>query len=151
VALGRAATVSSVLAGYEDRAKHLTDGVLAQFDGENFWCHDRDKEETATVTIDLGEAVRVKDVRLQFRGIHGVFWFVPESIEVQVSTDGEHYETVTAGGKTPVEGDAYKADLWSYEIGGEARHVRLLLGKSQHKGDQYEGTIELTEVEAHKE
>jgi hypothetical protein len=151
VAFGRAVAVSSVLAGYEDRAQHLTDGVLAQHDGEGFWVHDRDAEDTATLTLDLGDTVPVAEVRLQFRGLHGVYWFVPESVSVQVSTDGERFDTAIADAKTPVEGDPYSADLWAYPIHAETRYLRLLLARSQHQGDQYAGTLELTEVEVLRE
>jgi hypothetical protein len=137
--------------GYEDRPRHLTDGVLAQHDGENFWCHDPKLEPTATVTIDLGEPVRIADVRLQFRGLHGVFWFIPESLEVQVSTDGAAFATIANTRDVPVEGSPYRPDLKLYPVGGEARYVRLVLGPSQHKGDQFAGVIELTEVEVYRE
>jgi hypothetical protein len=151
VAYGKPVTVSSCGVGYEDRPRHLTDGVLAQHDGENFWCHNPKQEPTATVTIDLGEPVRVADVRLQFRGLHGVFWFIPESLEVQVSTDGAAFATIANTRDVPVEGSPYRPDLKLYPVGGEARYVRLVLGPSQHKGDQFAGVIELTEVEVYRE
>ena len=151
LAFGRPVSVSSSLPDYKDRSAQLVDGILAQFDGENFWCHDRAREETAYITVDLGEAAQVGEVRLQFRGIHGVFWFVPESVAVQVSSDGDSFDTVIESRDVPSEGEAYTPDLWAYEVGREARCVRLLLGKSQHAGDQYAGIIELTEVEVHSE
>lgn len=149
IAFGRPVSVSSCLAGYEGRPAQLVDGVLAQDDGENFWCHDREAEETAHVTVDLGEPTQIREVRLQYRGIHGVFWFVPEDLEFQVSADGQDFRTVARSSAVPVEESPYAADLRSYPIGAEGRYVRVLLGPSQHKGDQYAGTLELTEVEVY--
>lgn len=150
VAFGKPWTVSSTLSGYEGRAVHLTDGILAQHDGENFWVHDRTKEETATLTLDLGEPTPIADVRLQFRGIRSAFWFVPESVEVQVATEPEAFTTVLTSRDVPTEGDPYKPDLWVYPVGREARYIRVILGKSQHRGDQDEGTLQLVEVEVHR-
>ena len=151
VAFGKPVTVSSTQVGYEDRATHLTDGVLAQHDSENFWCHDPQEEETATVTLDLGEVLPLSEVRLQFRGLHGVYLFIPETLDIEVSTDGEQFALVPGQRAVPLEGDVYQADPWVYPIGTAARYVRLLLGKSQHTGDQFEGVLELVEVEVRRQ
>ena len=151
LAFGCEVTISSFFEGGEARRQHLVDGVLSQHDGENFWCHNRDREETAEVTIDLGKTVQVGEVKLQYRGIRDAYWFVPEALTFEVSADGEAYREALTSTDVPVEGDTYSPDLWTYSIDAEARYVRVGLGKSQHAGDQWTGSLELTEIEVHAE
>jgi hypothetical protein len=80
-----------------------------------------------------------------------VYWFIPETLDIEVSTDGERFALVPGQRAVPLEGDVYQADPWVYPIGTAARYVRLLLGKSQHTGDQFEGVVELVEVEARRQ
>jgi len=147
LAFRRQALVSSCQPGYESRAAHLTDGVLAQGDAENFWCHDPAQEETATVTVDLGRRASVAQVRLQFRGLHGVYWFVPGSVDVSVSDDGTTFRPAATTHELPREGAAYSPELLSLAVGRDARYVRVTLGRSQHQEEPYRGVLELTELE----
>jgi len=142
-------TVSSSAPGYEDRTPQLVDGVLSDVDGENFWCSDKDKEATATVVVDLGASVSIGEVRLQFRGLYGVFWFLPESTGFDVSDEGETWTAALDTRDVPHEGDAYLGDLRRYSIGKPGRYVRVRLGPSQHRGDRWAGCIELTEIEVY--
>lgn len=147
LACGRPVTASSTLAGYEGSERSLTDWVRAQDDPRNFWVHDPNREPTAWVTVDLGREAQVEAVRLQFREIYGVFWFVPQDLAIEVSTDGGEFVTVLQTRDVPVEGTPYSPDFRSYPVGRPGRYVRIRLGPSQHTGDQYAGTLELTEVE----
>lgn len=138
---------SSTAPDFKGSERMLTDGVLAQDDPQNFWVHDVAKGESAWLTVDLGAARMVGQVRLQFREIHGRFWFVPTGVSIAVSDDGEAFETVLESTQVPREGAAYSPDFWSYPCARTARHVRVLLGASQHSGDKYAGCLELTEIE----
>ena len=144
---GRPLVASSTAPDFRGSEKMLVDGVLAQDDPMNFWVHDVTKEESASVTVDLGEACGIGDVRLQFREIHGVFWFVPTRLAIAVSSDGGEYETVLESERVPREGTHYSPDFWPYRCGRTARYVRVSLGPSQHTGDRYAGCLELTEIE----
>ena len=147
LALGCKVTASSTLPEYAGSEQALTDGILAEEDGEDFWVHDVRRERTAWVTVDLGKPVGVKQVRLQYRGIYGQFWFVPEHLSFSVSQDGTHFEEAGATQHVPKEGTEYLPQLWAYDIGKAGRYVRIELGPSQHTGDQYTGSLELVEVE----
>jgi len=147
LAFGQPVTASSTPAGHEGSEQHLVDWVRAQDDPENFWVHDPAREPTAWVLVDLGREARVEAVRLQFRGIHGVYWFVPQHLAVEASANGTDFEAALKSSDVPVEGAAYSPDFWAYAIARPARYVRLQLGPSQHLGDEYAGTLELTEIE----
>jgi hypothetical protein len=146
-ARGRPVTASSCNAGYQGSEQALVDGTYAEEDGENFWVHDPQRERTAWVTIDLGQAAKVREVRLQFRGIFGVFWFVPVSVAVSTSPDGTTFSPAVTSDRVPKEGAEYAPALWSYPLGQEGRYVRIELGPSQHVQEPYAGTLELVEVE----
>jgi hypothetical protein len=125
----------------------LTDGVYAQEDGENFWVHDVRKEPTAWVVIDLGKPLPLKEVRLQYRGLYGTFWFIPTTLSFAVSADGETWEEAGSSEVVPKEGTPYSPAFWDYRLGKNGRFLRVSLGTSQHVGDAFAGTLELVEVE----
>ncbi|MBI2302479.1 MAG: discoidin domain-containing protein [Armatimonadetes bacterium] len=125
----------------------LTDGVYSQDDGKNFWVHDFHQGPVAWVVIDLGKPVNITQVRLQFRGLWGKYWFIPANLGFAVSADGEQFEDAGAADRVPREGDPYDAKPWAYDIDRPGRYLRISLGPSQHLGDQYAGTLELVEVE----
>ncbi|HQK93438.1 MAG TPA: discoidin domain-containing protein [Armatimonadota bacterium] len=147
LALGRPVTASSCQPGYGDRGAHLTDGIRAEDDGENFWCHDPRQEETATLTVDIGRRMEVAEVNLQLRGLYGAFWFVPESIDVSISDDGVVFRPVAGTREPPREGAPYSPEPVRIAIGQRARYVRVRLGRSQHQKEPYAGVLELTELE----
>jgi hypothetical protein len=147
LAQGRPVTASSTAPDYAGSEAMLVDGIWAEDDPQNFWVHDREKEETAWIVVDLGQVVPIKEVCLQFRGLHGVYWFVPKNVTLAVSDDGEKFETVGQSAEVPLEGSAYSPQFYAYGIGKIGRYVRLELGPSQHVGDQWAGSLELTEVQ----
>jgi hypothetical protein len=149
LAFGRPVTVSSVHPDCPEGPRMLTDGILSQDDSQDFWAQDPATDKTPQVTVDLGEAKQVNEVRLQFRGLYGTFWFIPSNITFEASLDSQQWETVLTTAKVPKEGAAYSPDLSSYPLGKQARYVRLTLGASQHVGDQYAGIVELTEIEVY--
>jgi hypothetical protein len=123
------------------------DGVLSEDDPENFWVSDPAKEKTSWLLLDIAKTVPVKEVRLQFRGIYGVFWFVPTTVGIEVSEDGKAFESVATPSDVPKEGDPYSPRLWPYPVGKSARYIRVNLGPSQHLAAPYPGTLELTEIQ----
>ena len=140
-------TASSTAPDFRGSERTLVDGVFAQDDPMNFWVHDVAKEKTASVTLDLGQAREIGEVRLQFREIHDVFWFVPTRLAIAVSSDDEEYETVLESDRVPREGAPYSPEFWSCPCARTARYVRVSLGPSQHTGDRHTGCLELTEIE----
>jgi hypothetical protein len=146
-AYGCPVTVSSSHPDYGDSGRRLVDGVLAEDDPENFWVHDPPKEKTAWVLLDLGKTISIKEAQLQFRGIYGVFWFVPTSVSFEVSEDGKQFKSVSTSQAVPKEGAPYSPRFWSYPIGKPARYLRVTLGPSQHVGKPFPGTLELTEIQ----
>jgi hypothetical protein len=147
LALGRPITASSTRSEYAESARNLVDGILAEDDPENFWVHDPSKEKTAWLIVDLGRTVNIKEVRLQFRGIYGAFWFVPTTVSFEVSDDGKEFSSVATSQDVPKEGTTYSPRLWTYPIGKPGRYLRVNLGPSQHVAAPYAGTLELTEIE----
>ena len=147
LAFGRPITASSTNPEYGESARKLVDGVLAEDDPENFWVSDRAKEKTSWLLLDLGKTAPIKEVRLQFRGIYGVFWFVPSSVGIEVSEDGKAFETVATSSDVPKEGVPYSPRLWAYPVGKSARYLRVNRGSSQHVSAPYPGTLELTEIQ----
>jgi hypothetical protein len=123
------------------------DGILCADDPDNFWVSDPAKEKTARLLIDLGKPGPIKEVRLQFRGIHGVYWFIPSTIGVAVSDDGKAFESVACPTAVPKEGTAYAQQPWTCSVGKPARYVRVSLGPSQHTNPPFAGTLELTEIQ----
>jgi hypothetical protein len=101
------------------------------------------------VTLDLGAVRPVTEVRLQLRGLYGAYWFVPETVQLLASTDGEEFAPVASLGTLPREGAPYSPELLSMPVGREARFLRLRLGPSQHRGEPFPGTLELTEIEVY--
>jgi len=149
LAFGRPVEVSSANKERPECKRALLDGILSEDDGENFWASDPATDDRRTVTIDLGEVRTLREVRLQFRGIFGVYWFVPTSITIQASDDGESFTDVLTSDSVPKEGAAYSSALWSYAADCRCRFLRLVLGSSQHTMDPYPGVVELTEVEVY--
>lgn len=147
LASGRPVVVSSHNPECPERELMLTDGVLAQDDGENFWAHDPSVETTPMVTVDLGAVKPVREVRLQYRGLYGQFWFIPTTITIEVSSDGVDWHYGLETDRVPVEATPYSPELWSYPVVARARYLRLTLGPSQHVMDPYPGVVELTEIE----
>jgi len=147
LARGRPVTASSCNPAYQGSEQAIVDGIYAEDDGENFWVHDPWREPTAWVAIDLGKAVRVREVRLQFRGLYGVFWFIPTTVGLSVSPDGTTFAPAVVSERVPKEGAEYAPALWAYPLGQEGRVVRVELGPSQHVNEPYPGTLELVEVE----
>jgi len=149
LALDHPVRVSSTHPECADSERMLTNGILAQDDPQDFWVHDPSKEKTAWVVVDLGESKAIKEVRLQFRGLYGQFWFVPSSLAFEVSDDGERFQQVMTSQAVPKEGSEYSPDLRTCEIGMKGRYLRLTLGASQHVAPPYPGALELTEVEVY--
>ena len=147
LAFGRPITASSTNPEYGESARKLVDGVLADDAPENFWVSDRAKEKTSWLLLDLGKTAPIKDVRLQFRGIYGVFWFVPSSVGIEVSEDGKAFEAMATSSDVPKEGAPYSPRLWPYPVGKSGRYLRVDLGPSQHVAAPYLGTLELTEIQ----
>ncbi len=147
LAEGRMVTASSVHPDYPGCEQSLTNGVYAQEDGEDFWVDDVHKEKTSWVSIDLGKPAAIKEVRLQYRGIYGNFWFIPTTVSFAVSQDGVEWTDAGTSTQVPVEGTPYSPKLWAYPIGKEGRFVRITLGPSQHVAEPFPGTLELVEVE----
>jgi hypothetical protein len=147
LSFGRPVAVSSTLPQCAGSEACLTDGILAQDPGDNFWAHDAAREKTAWVVVDLGAERDISEVRVQFRHLDGVFWFVPSSITIETSDIGAQYVTVTAFPQLPKEGAPYSPDFWRCPVSARGRYVRLLLGPSQHTEQPLPGTLELTEIE----
>jgi len=144
IALGKLPVVSSTHPEVGDSARRLTDGALAQDDPQSFWAHDPKEGDSATITLDLGDLLPLDDVRLQFREIYGVYWFLPSRVAVEVSDDGEHWAEAHVTEDLPKEGAVCSPDLLVCPLGRQARFVRVGLSGSQHKGDRWEGLLELT-------
>ncbi len=149
LAFGRPVTVSSTHPDCPGSEGTLTNGVFSQDDSQDFWAQDPTKDKTPQVTLDLGAVKPIKEVRLQFRGLYGTFWFIPTTITFEGSSDNQQFERVLVSDKVPKEGAPYSPDLWTYPLNRPARYLRLTLGASQHTGDQYAGIVELTEIEAY--
>jgi len=149
LAFGRPVIVSSAHPECPEGPRMLTDGILSQDDSQGFWAQDPAQDKAPQVTVDLGEVKQVREVRLQFRGLYGTFWFIPSSVTFEVSQDNRQWETALTTDKVPKEGADYSPDFWSYPLGKQARYIRLALGASQHVGDQYAGIVELTEIEVY--
>jgi hypothetical protein len=140
-------TASSTNPEYAGSERMLTNGVYAEEDGEDFWVHDVGKEKTAWVSIDLGKPTAIKEVRLQYRGIFGQFWFIPTTVSFAVSRDGHEWTDAGTSSRVPVEGTPYSPKLWAYSLGKEGCFVRITLGPSQHVAEPFAGTLELVEAE----
>lgn len=147
LAHGRPVAASSTNPVCPGSERMLTDGVWAQDDPENYWAHDPAKGKTAQLVVDLGESKAIKEVHLQFRGLYGVFWFVPSKATFAVSEDGKEYRPVTTTEDLPKEGNPYSAEFRKYAMDAKGRYVRLELGPSQHTGEPFPGVLELTEIE----
>lgn len=151
LARGKRVAASSTHPQHAGSERMLTDGILSQDDGYNFWIQDPDREKTATLTVDLGAVQAIREVRLQFRCIHGVYWFVPAAISVAVSQDGAVFIPISNSAEVPKEGTPYSAGLWSCRLGRPARYVRVELGPSQHTKPPFPGVLEVTEIEVQGE
>jgi hypothetical protein len=149
LAFGRPVTVSSTHPDFVGAERMLTDGLLSQDDPQNFWVHDAKKEKTAWVLVDLGASREISEVCAQFRSIHARYWFVPTSIAVEISEDGQRFEQTAVSQDMPKEGADYSPKMWTCTVGKKGRYLRLTLGPSQHVGDAYAGTLELTEIEVY--
>ncbi|MHB1456792.1 MAG: discoidin domain-containing protein [Armatimonadota bacterium] len=165
IAFGKPVTASSTLPEYEGSEKYLVDGVSAQDNPMGFWVSDPSKENTSSITIDLGKQVEVDEIRLQFRPIDGKYWFVPSSMSFSVSSDGTNFDTISImyldgkGGEAgpfvsttnlPKENSSYTPELWRYRVAGGSRmgrYIRVELGQSQRVEGPFKGTLELTEIE----
>ncbi len=165
LAYGRPVTASSTARGYQGIEGKLTDGWLAQDDGENFWVNDRDSESASWVVIDLGKSLPISEVQLQFRDIGGTYWFIPSVLSFSTSEAGQEWSPLTfltvheGGGEAgpwlqtnhvPKEGAPYSADFWRYKVAGGSRpgrYLRVELGASQHLEEPWAGTLELVEVQ----
>lgn len=135
----------------EEAPKMPVRGMYFATHFHNFWAHDASKEKTATITIDLGQSHSLREVGLQFRNIHGVYWFIPQTVAFGVSDDGTQFAPAITSANVPKEGDQYSAEPWRYAIGKRGRYLRVGLGPSQHTGDPYPGLLELTEIEVYGE
>ena len=140
-------TASSTHPDYPGSERKLMDGILSAEDPDNFWVSDPAKERTARLLIDLGKSMPIKEVRLQFRGIHGDYWFIPSTIGVEVSEDGKAFQSVVCPTAVPKEGTPYSRQLWTCAVGKRGRYVRVNLGLSQHTNPPFAGTLELTEIQ----
>jgi F5/8 type C domain len=130
-------------------ADSLTDGITGAFDYYNYWAHDASKEETATITIDLGKSLAIREARLEYRRIKDVYWFIAESLLFEVSDDGKTWKKALETKEVPKEGAPYERDFWSYPLNTNGRYLRLQLGKSQKQNGYYAGTLELAEIEVY--
>jgi hypothetical protein len=151
LARGKRVAASSTHPEHAGSERMLTDGILSQDDASNFWIQDPNREKTATLTVDLGAIHAVREVRLQFRCIHGVYWFVPATVIVAVSDDGATFIPVSHSANMPREGTEYSPDFWTCRIGRRTRYVRVGLGPSQHTKPPFPGVLELTELEVQGE
>ena len=131
----------------------LVNGICAQHHQADYWAHDPAKEKTATLVVDTGTVVGIKEARIQFRESDGLFRYVPESVSFDVSVDGKTFEPVGTLTNVPKEGAPYSTPFGVCRIGKKARYVRINLGPSQciNENDPYPGMLQLAEVQVFSE
>jgi hypothetical protein len=144
LALGKPVTVVS---GTNDRAGQLVDGVMQkQGHNENFWASAPDNV-LSVIAVDLGEEHGIDHLALQFRGISNKYVFVPESITIELSSDGTTYNKVLQSERLPKENSRYSPLPWEYEVARRGRFVRISLHGAQSERPGYKGIVELTELQ----
>ncbi|MCF7863770.1 MAG: discoidin domain-containing protein, partial [Kiritimatiellales bacterium] len=138
--LGLTASTSSTHPSLRpNAAQNLTDGILGQPD--NLWLHHAAKEPSPLITIDLKRKSAVAAIRLYCYGRNKHHMYVPRSVTVEVSLDGETFKPapvflseapapVDLFQAFPAEGSVFSKEPVEFGVHEQARYVRLIFGAS---------------------
>jgi hypothetical protein len=108
-------------------AKALTDGVWGTPSfGDGHWQGFEGKDLHAT--LDLGEEIPVRSIRVGFIQDHKSWVFLPREVSFALSMDGTRFDTVASfqlAAPTKMQETATK-DIYSRVDGVKARYVRVI-------------------------
>ncbi|NLF18683.1 MAG: discoidin domain-containing protein, partial [Lentisphaerae bacterium] len=122
--------------------------IVVYTSSENAWASKEGQPGPSWWQVDLGEPQAVREVRVWYRSLAGVYGFVPKAVTLQLSDDGKAWRTVLANSTAvPREGAAYERTPSRYDLQSQGRFVRLLF----EQGTQRPGStvVEVTEVEVY--
>lgn len=111
-----------------NNAADLTDGVINSADGGNTSKWTPDKNDTnPAITLDLDNEYEITGVSVYYNNKHRYYNNTPSSINIEISSDGENWETAVTNGSVPSSGTkySYEDDVYTYKISDKAEYVRL--------------------------
>lgn len=112
--------------------KALVDGVRGSWRYDERW--QGFLNVPVDVTIDLGGVRDIESVSADFMRCESAWIWLPERVEIEISTDGESFERLAevAGGEPPQDGIAILSYSWSGDA--RARYVRYRAIPVDHAG-----------------
>lgn len=149
LALRRPASASSVYDARFAPEKGVDGAAIVIYTAsENAWASAQNGTAAEWWQVDLGEPQPVREIRVWYRNLSGEYGFVPRTVAVLLSDNGQEWRTaMPSSSAVPKEGSAYLRTPSRYEVNGQGRFVRLLFENgSQRVGSR---VVELTEVEVY--